>query len=187
MANKTPAILGRFRMGDWIVVPAEGRLLRAGHHRRLEPRTMTLLCALAASNGAVRSADALLDACWPGQDLGDNAVHKHVALLRAALGDSAQAPRYIDTLHRRGYRLLVPVAPVIAHAGIASADADAAALVAGTRALDDILAPAPRTPDAAVDALVFARLAHDNRRLRTLCAALLRRCRASAQHWPPAS
>ncbi|WP_337243850.1 winged helix-turn-helix domain-containing protein [Luteimonas sp. gir] len=184
MASKIPGDSGRFRIGDWIVVPAEGRLLRAGHRRRLEPRTMTLLCALAASNGAVRSADALLDACWPGQDLGDNAVHKHVALLRAALGDSAQAPRYIDTLHRRGYRLLVPVAPVIAHGGVASAEADAAALVAGACALDDVLDPAPRMRDAGVDALVLARLARDNRRLRTLCAALLRRCRG-AEHGPP--
>ncbi|MFC4729361.1 winged helix-turn-helix domain-containing protein [Coralloluteibacterium thermophilus] len=132
------------------------------------------------------SAEELLSDCWPGQCLGDNAVHKHVALLRAALGDSARRPRYISTVHRRGYRLLVPVVP--ADDAWADDDAWAAcidALVAGLCGLDDLLRTA--SPPAATGgrSSALARLVRENRRLRRLCHALLERCRRSAARSGP--
>ena len=54
----------------------------------------------------VVSADALLDACWGDTPASDNAVHKIITQLRRALDDSASEPRYIETIRKRGYRLL---------------------------------------------------------------------------------
>lgn len=54
----------------------------------------------------VISADALLDACWGDTPASDNAVHKIITQLRRALDDSAAEPRYIETIRKRGYRLL---------------------------------------------------------------------------------
>ena len=95
----------RFVLGDWRVDPASRSLARGGEQVQLEPRTMDLLVELCAQPGAVLSAEHLLSRCWPDQPSGDNPVHKHIALLRRALGDSAQEPRYIETLRKRGYRI----------------------------------------------------------------------------------
>ncbi|SEO07134.1 AAA ATPase domain-containing protein [Duganella sp. CF517] len=54
----------------------------------------------------VVSADELLDACWGDTPASDNAVHKIITQLRRALDDSAAEPRYIETIRKRGYRLL---------------------------------------------------------------------------------
>ena len=95
----------RFVLGDWRVDPASRSLARGGEQVQLEPRTMDLLVELCAQPGAVLSAEHLLSRCWPDQPSGDNPVHKHIALLRRALGDSAQEPLYIETLRKRGYRI----------------------------------------------------------------------------------
>ncbi|MET0210470.1 MAG: winged helix-turn-helix domain-containing protein [Burkholderiaceae bacterium] len=99
----------RFLLGDWQVESAGRRLQRGEASLTLEPRPMAVLLALCAQPGAVVSADALLQACWPDAVTGDNPVHKVVAGLRRALGDSATEPRYIETIRKQGYRLLAPI------------------------------------------------------------------------------
>ena len=56
--------------------------------------------------------DTLLDAVWPELAISDVVVRVAIGELRRALGDTAQAPRFIATVHRRGYRF---VAPVVEH------------------------------------------------------------------------
>lgn len=99
----------RFQLGDWAVDPDSNSLSRAGARRQVEPRAMQVLQALAAEPGEVLSAEQLLQRCWPEVPAGDNPVHKTVAQLRRALDDSATEPRYIETIRKRGYRLLAPV------------------------------------------------------------------------------
>ncbi|WP_085315831.1 nSTAND1 domain-containing NTPase [Derxia lacustris] len=103
-----------FRLGDWLALPAENGLTRAGLRVQIEPRCMDVLLCLARANGAVVSADQLLDECWAGIDTGDNPLHKTIAQLRRVLGDSATAPHYIETIRKRGYRVLVPVEFLVA-------------------------------------------------------------------------
>ncbi|OWQ45369.1 hypothetical protein CDL60_19090 [Roseateles noduli] len=99
-----------FLLGDWIVdVPTRRlkRLQRDDETVTLEPRPMAVLVALCRHPGEVVSAEALLQDCWPeATTLGDNPVHKVVAGLRRALGDSATTPRYIETIRKQGYRLV---------------------------------------------------------------------------------
>lgn len=104
----------RFELGEWRVDPAANRLQHATEgEQALEPRAMAVLLALCASPGEVISADTLLVRCWGDAlvegGLGDNPVHKSINQLRRALGDSATAPRYIETIRKRGYRVIAPV------------------------------------------------------------------------------
>jgi DNA-binding response OmpR family regulator len=77
----------RFMLGDWLVDVHAHRLERGDESAALEPRLMAVLAELCRRPGDVISADALLDACWPGEALGDNPVHKVVAGLRRSLQD----------------------------------------------------------------------------------------------------
>lgn len=99
----------RFMLGDWLVDVHAHRLERGDESSTLEPRLMAVLAELCRRPGEVVGADALLDACWPGEALGDNPVHKVVAGLRRSLQDSATAPRYIETIRKQGYRLVAPI------------------------------------------------------------------------------
>jgi DNA-binding winged helix-turn-helix (wHTH) protein len=102
-----------FRLGEFVVEPATDRLVHVDTGARidLEPKTMDVLVALAERTDEVVSSATLIECVWHGRPMGDNPVYKAVAKLRRALHDEATAPRYIETIPRKGYRLLVaPVA-----------------------------------------------------------------------------
>lgn len=95
-----------FRFGQWRVDPATNALHFGELSRQLEPRAMDVLLHLARHPHTVISAEDLLDACWGDTPASDNAVHKIITQLRRALDDSASDPKYIETIRKRGYRLL---------------------------------------------------------------------------------
>lgn len=95
-----------FRFGQWRVDPATNTLSCGDLNRQLEPRAMDVLLYLCKHPHAVVSAETLLDACWGDVSPSDNAIHKIITQLRRALDDSAVEPRYIETIRKRGYRLL---------------------------------------------------------------------------------
>ncbi|AKS41872.1 winged helix-turn-helix domain-containing protein [Wenzhouxiangella marina] len=101
-----------FTIGVWRVHPASGALERDGEERRLEPKVMQLLCLLAEHAPEVVGRETVLEALWPTQVVGEDALARCLLKLRRALDDDARDPRYIETLPRRGYRLLVPVEAV---------------------------------------------------------------------------
>ena len=70
---------------------------------------MEVLMALAARAGQVVSREELLAAVWPGVVVGDEALTQSIIKLRRALGDNPRAPSYIETISKRGYRLIAPV------------------------------------------------------------------------------
>lgn len=108
--TRTPNAPGtRFRLGDWLVAADENALLRGTEHLTLEPKVMRVLVYLAEHAGEVVSTEQLLIDCWRGTFYGDNPVHKTIALLRKALDDDPGKPRYIQTIRKRGYRIIVPV------------------------------------------------------------------------------
>jgi DNA-binding winged helix-turn-helix (wHTH) protein len=106
-----------FRLGEFVVEPATDRLLHVdtGTRTDLEPKTMEVLVVLADHTGEVVSSATLINCVWHGRPMGDNPVYKAVAKLRRALHDDAAAPRYIETIPRKGYRLLVAPSPVAVH------------------------------------------------------------------------
>src|SRR4051794_1194612 len=100
---------GAFRLGEWTVHPAEGTLCAAGRSLRLEPRVMDVLVYLASAPGRVVSKEELLEAVWEGAFVEEGALAQVIHSLRKALGDDARLPQYIQTIPKRGYRLLAPV------------------------------------------------------------------------------
>jgi DNA-binding winged helix-turn-helix (wHTH) protein len=100
-----------FRLQDWIVEPRLGRIVRGQVVVRLRPRVMELLVLLAERAGDVVGKRDIVDAVWSSGFVADNTVVHCVNELREALGDATDAPRYVQTIPRRGYRLICRVQP----------------------------------------------------------------------------
>jgi len=107
----TVALLdGTFRLGEWVVEPQFGRLTRGGTTVGLEFKVMEVLLCLARRSGTLVIRQDLIDAVWATEYVSNNTLTHAIAELRSALGDDAKNPSYIETIHRRGYRLLADVA-----------------------------------------------------------------------------
>lgn len=98
--------MAHLRVGEWEVDPALNELRRGGEAIRLEPKAIEVLRYLAERPGEVVGREALLSAIWPGVVVGDDALTQAIIKLRRALGDDAHSPRYIETISKRGYRLI---------------------------------------------------------------------------------
>src|SRR5262245_53830771 len=105
----SPAHRKQFRVGAWLVTPGLDELQRGAERVRLEPKGMELLVLLASHPGEPVTRDQLLSAVWPGVLVGDDALTQAVTKLRKALGDDARSPSYIETISKRGYRLVARV------------------------------------------------------------------------------
>jgi Tol biopolymer transport system component/DNA-binding winged helix-turn-helix (wHTH) protein len=107
-----PASLpGPFLLGDWRVEPSLNELRRGSTSSRITPKAMEVLVVLAARGGDAVSRDELLDSVWSGVHVQEEVLTRAVADLRKVLADDPQAPRYIATIPKRGYRLIAPVSP----------------------------------------------------------------------------
>lgn len=98
-----------FWAGDWYVDPAAGRISRRGAEVRLEPKVMSVLVYLAQRPGEVISREALEEAVWPNVVVSYDALSGTIIKLRRALGDDSRKPHYLETISKKGYRLLVSV------------------------------------------------------------------------------
>jgi eukaryotic-like serine/threonine-protein kinase len=106
-----PGRNGLTRFGVFELDRRSGELLKAGTRVRLQIQPLKVLTALLDEPGAVVTREELKHRIWPDESFGDfdHAVNVAVAKLRAALADSADTPRFIETLPRRGYRFIFPV------------------------------------------------------------------------------
>ena len=98
-------VSGPFSVGAWRVEPQRHLLIDAtGKSLRLPPKTIDVLCYLAAHQGEVVSRSALLDEIWSSGG-GDDSLNNAISSLRSTFGDDRKNPRYIETIPKRGYRL----------------------------------------------------------------------------------
>ena len=79
---------------------------------RLNPKAFAVLAMLIERRGQLVVKEDLLDAVWRDTHVADGVLKVSVAEIRAALGDSAAQPRFIETVHRRGYRFIASAAEV---------------------------------------------------------------------------
>ena len=91
--------------GQFRIMP-RGGLMAGNREVRLTPKALALLSFLAKHPNEVVTKDELFAAVWPNTDVGDAALVTCIQELRKALRDNARRPRYIETLHRRGYRFI---------------------------------------------------------------------------------
>ena len=98
-----------FRLGDWIVRPIEGVVLGANESRHLQPKTMDVLVCLAESSGQAMTRDELIARVWGANAVSDEPLTRCIHELRRALDDDRGEPTFIQTIPKRGYRLLKEV------------------------------------------------------------------------------
>jgi TolB-like protein len=106
MVGSRPVTFGEYRFDR-----GAKQLWRGQEEIRLTPRASALLAALAERSMEVVTKEELIDRLWGGKAVGDDALTSCVQELRRALGDDPRCPRFIETRHRRGYRLIFPLVP----------------------------------------------------------------------------
>lgn len=109
-ASAPGAAVVDLQIGEWRLDVRGTELRRDGGEAvKLEPKAAEVLALLAARPGEVIGREDLLSAAWPGVVVGDDTLTQAIIKLRKALGDDAHAPKYIETISKRGYRLIAPV------------------------------------------------------------------------------
>lgn len=108
-------LLQGFYLGDLLVDPVKGYVAGRTGSVHLPPKAMETLLVLASSPGTLVSRDALLEEVW-GKDHGSQNTLSHaIGEIRHALNDHSDDPEIIQTLPKRGYRLIIEVVPAAAH------------------------------------------------------------------------
>jgi non-specific serine/threonine protein kinase len=97
------------RFGDCALDTGTGQVTRAGHPLVLEPRTQDVMRYLLRRAGDLVSHDEILGAVWNGTPVSPHALTQAVSQLRRAMKDDRASPRFLETVHRRGYRWICPV------------------------------------------------------------------------------
>lgn len=110
----------KINFDGWVLEPDSGDLEHAGTRIRLQEQALQVLLELIAAGGGLVTREQLTAKLWPkGVVDFDTGLNTVIRKLRVALGDTANTPRYIETLPRKGYRFIAivdahPEAPVAA-------------------------------------------------------------------------
>lgn len=112
----------RFRLGDWLVDASLSRLTSGNKVVHLEPRAMEVLVYLAGRADELVAKQDLIDHVWQAEVVAHGSLTGIIAQLRSALCDDSKHPRYIETIHTKGYRMIadvvtVPIAPGLRDSG----------------------------------------------------------------------
>jgi DNA-binding winged helix-turn-helix (wHTH) protein len=95
----------------WLVQPSLNRVAKHTTAIKVRPQLIDVLTCLAARPGAVVSKDELLATVWSDRFVAESGIARCVAELRQLLADNARQPRIIETIPKRGYRLIAEVGP----------------------------------------------------------------------------
>ena len=98
-----------FRVDGWLVEASCNRIVRGDRTIHVRPQLIDVLACLAARPGEVVSKEQLLSAVWSDRYIAESGVARCMAELRRLLADDARQPRIIETIRKRGYRLITPV------------------------------------------------------------------------------
>ena len=97
---------GDFDLGGLRVSPAHREVQMNGERRELEPRVAQVLVALASARPGVVSRDRLIEQCWDGRIVGDDALNRCIVALRHLAKEFSPEPFTIETVPRVGYCLV---------------------------------------------------------------------------------
>jgi eukaryotic-like serine/threonine-protein kinase len=101
----------RVRFGAFQLNPETGELCGVGQSVQLGEKPLRVLLALIECDGQLVTRETLQGRLWPNNTVVDfeHGINTAIKVLRRALGDSAESAKYVETIPRRGYRLVVPV------------------------------------------------------------------------------
>ena len=100
---------GSFKVGEWVVEPEINLISQGNKVITLEPKIMKVLVCLAGRPGEVVSKPDLLTEVWTDTFVTDYVLTRSISELRRIFEDDSKDPRYIQTIAKRGYRLIAPV------------------------------------------------------------------------------
>jgi adenylate cyclase len=100
---------GEFRVGEWLIEPDLNRAQNGETIIQIEPKVLEVLAFLAEHPGEVLSKEKIIRSVWSGTFVSDGILSYYISELRKALGDDAKNPRIIQTISRKGYRLVSTV------------------------------------------------------------------------------
>jgi len=98
-----------FWVGEWLVEPDLNRITRSERTVSIEPKVIEVLVTLASQPGTVIAKKEILRSVWHDVYVSEDALLYAISELRRAFGDDAKNPQVIETIPRRGYRLIAPV------------------------------------------------------------------------------
>jgi len=99
----------KFQFADLTLDPLSGEVWRGEHALALPKLSFQLLLVLVENSPSTLNQEQLIAQIWKDNVVGDETLKQRVKLLRQALGDNGQNPKYIGVVRGRGYRLLPPV------------------------------------------------------------------------------
>lgn len=109
-----------FRVGPWIIQPSLNTISQNGTSTRLEPKVMEVLVCLSRRAGEAIPKEELLQTVWPDTFVSDDVLKRSISELRRVFEDDAHQSRIIETIPKRGYRLVAPVERVNGSAQVTS-------------------------------------------------------------------
>jgi TolB-like protein/Flp pilus assembly protein TadD len=106
---ENPSGADAFQIAGWTIHPTTNRMSSGSETVRLEPKVMQVLAYLAQRSGQTVTRDELARVVWAGTVVGDDAVTNAIIKLRKAFDDDSRSSKVIETIPKRGYRLLAKV------------------------------------------------------------------------------
>ncbi|MBL8187402.1 MAG: winged helix-turn-helix domain-containing protein [Acidobacteria bacterium] len=106
MKDTEAAMTRMYRFGDVVIDCARFCTIRNGQSEKITPRAFEVLLYLIEHRDRVVEKQELFAQVWKASFVSDNALTRMIKEIRQVLGDEADAPRYIETVHRRGYRFI---------------------------------------------------------------------------------
>jgi TolB-like protein/DNA-binding winged helix-turn-helix (wHTH) protein/Flp pilus assembly protein TadD len=125
-------VVGDFRVGLWLVEPSLNTVSRNGTRVRLEPKLMEVLVCLAQHPGEAVSKEKLMQSAWSDTFVSEDVLTRSISELRRIFEDDAKHAHFIETIPKRGYRLVASVTAVNG-AVLASASPQTPADISGFR------------------------------------------------------
>ena len=109
--DQRPIAKNPVRFGPFLVNFDSGEVFKSGRRLKVQDQPFRVLAALLERPGEVVTREQLQARIWPDEGFGDfdHALRIAIAKLRGAFGDAPEAPRFIETLPRRGYRFIFPI------------------------------------------------------------------------------
>jgi len=115
--NVDPDLLQGFYLNDLYVDPRSGKVSGRDGSMHLAPKAAEVLLVLGANAGELVTREDLIERVWGTDHGSDDALTRAISEIRHALADHHDQPRYVQTLPRRGYRLLVAPVARAGHTG----------------------------------------------------------------------
>ncbi|MFQ5634783.1 MAG: winged helix-turn-helix domain-containing protein [Gammaproteobacteria bacterium] len=110
--DRGDALRKGFRLGDWTVRPIEGLIKSPLGERHLQPKSMDVLLCLACAANEIVERDEIIERVWGRTAVTDEPLTRCIHEIRRELCDTRDHPTYIQTIPKRGYRLIAPVEEV---------------------------------------------------------------------------